>query len=174
MGMWTKRESLVSVGAERENRSRGSELEDQLWRLMYASAAKPDITAEELDMILSSSRRHNEMLDVTGLLMLVNSTFLQVIEGGFENVHGVFDRIKVDRRHKRVRLLQSRPITERSFPDWTMSPPSRTLREFADARDIDEFFKGIRPPFFLNDEDLQRVLERFHTGEFVQTERWSS
>lgn len=174
MGILGKHGAMPESGAGQQVQSADEATQDRLWQLIYASAAQPDISNDALEMILRSARRRNAMLDVTGMLTLVEGSFLQVLEGSFENVHDLFDRIKVDRRHRHVRLLQSKPIARRTFPEWTMSPPSRTLREFADARDIDQFFDGIRPPFLLDDENLRHVLERFHTGAFAQTERWSS
>jgi len=173
MWKWNKRDDGGSSIAE-EVASTHAISADQLWHLIYASAAQPGVRDDELDLILRSARRRNAKLDVTGMLMLVDGTFTQILEGSFENVHCLFDRIKVDGRHSHVQLLQSEPISHRSFPDWSMSPPCRTLREFADARDPQDFFKGVRPLFNLEDEKLQRVVELFHSGAFAQTERWAS
>ena len=80
---------------------------------------------------LNAARTRNISLDVTGMLMLADETFCQILEGSFENVNGLLERIKRDRRHSNVRLLQRQAIRTRSFPDWTKSPPSRTIRELS-------------------------------------------
>ena len=119
-------------------------------------------------MILHSARTHNIALDITGMLMLVDDTFCQILEGSFENVNGLLERIKRDRRHSNVRLLQRQAIRIRSFPDWTMSPPSRTIREFSQAPDVESFFDGMRPRFDVKDPQVRNVLILFHSGAFAQ------
>lgn len=140
--------------------------EASLWRLVYVSDAKPRITDDELNQILQSSRLNNFFThDVTGMLMLAGGSFCQILEGTHENVTGVFERIKGDTRHSNVRLLELAEITERSFPNWTMGPPTRTLREFSEAADVDEFFQKVREREARFDPDVRRLMTSFHAGE---------
>ena len=139
---------------------------DSLWRLVYVSDAKPKITDDELNQILQSSRMRNFFThDVTGMLMLAGGSFCQILEGTHDNVTEVFERVKDDTRHSYVRLLELAEITERSFPNWTMGPPSRTLREFSEAADVDEFFQRVREREARFDPDVRRLITAFHAGE---------
>ncbi len=142
--------------------------EAPLWRLVYVSNAKPRITDDELNQILLSSRIRNFFThDVTGMLMLAGGSFCQILEGTHENVTGVFERIKGDTRHSNVRMLELAEITERSFPNWTMGPPSRTLREFSEAADVDEFFQRVREREARFDPEVRRLMMSFHAGELL-------
>ncbi len=145
-----------------------SPVEEPLWRIVYVSAAQPDLSSFELEWILRAARTRNISLDVTGMLVLVDETFCQILEGSLENVDGLLQRIKRDRRHSNVRLLQRQAITTRSFPDWTMSPPSRGIRDFSQAPDVDSFFDAMRPRFDLDDQQISNVLSLFHAGAFAQ------
>ena len=151
-----------------ELRAAATPAAEPLWRIVYVSAAQPDLSTYEQEFLLRSARNRNIALDVTGLLVLVDDTFCQILEGSLENVNGLLERIKRDRRHSHLRLLQRQPIRTRSFPDWTMSPPSRTIREFSQAPDVESFFDGMRPRFNVSDPQLRHILILFHSGAFAE------
>ena len=44
-----------------------------------------------------------------------------ILEGEKEVILELYDRIKLDARHKEVKLFSDDPITERTFPDWGMA-----------------------------------------------------
>jgi Sensors of blue-light using FAD len=139
-----------------------------LWRLVYVSDARRGLTDNDFDQILRSARRRNFSLDVTGMLMLVGGRFCQILEGTLENVNEVFGHIAIDRLHSNVQVLETKAIMKRSFPDWTMGPPSRTLRQFSDASDVDKFLRGIRGSIVKPDPEARRFMDLALAGAFAQ------
>lgn len=139
-----------------------------LWRLVYVSEARRGLTGSDCDQILISARRRNFFLDVTGMLMLVGGRFCQILEGTEKNVNQVFDHIGLDRRHSNVQVLEAKAIMKRSFPDWTMGPPSRTLQQFSDASDVDRFLRGIRGPIVEPEPEVRRIMDLALAGAFAQ------
>jgi hypothetical protein len=91
-----------------------------LVRCLYASRPTPDLDAAALDGILAQSRKNNPVLGITGLLCIADNLFIQVIEGGRDEVCELFNAIVRDDRHQQVRLLSYEEITERRFGSWTM------------------------------------------------------
>jgi hypothetical protein len=91
-----------------------------LVRLLYASRAAGPLTAKLLDDILAQSRRNNPKLGVTGLLCVSDDVFIQVLEGGRDEVCDLYNAIVRDARHAQVRLLSYEEIDQRSFGAWTM------------------------------------------------------
>lgn len=91
-----------------------------LVRCLYASHHVTPLAAELLDDILAQSRRNNPRHGITGLLCYTKSIFVQVIEGGRNEVCELFNRIIRDERHRDVRLLAFEEIAERRFASWTM------------------------------------------------------
>ena len=93
-----------------------------LVRLMYASRATAALDQEEVHSILRQSRAHNPPLGVTGVLCVcpVSRIFLQVLEGGRDDVCDTFNAIVRDARHEAVRLLSFEEIGERRFGGWSM------------------------------------------------------
>ena len=91
-----------------------------LVRCLYASRATVPLTPDVMDSILAQSRKNNPRLGITGMLCMSDDIFIQVLEGGRDEVSELYKAIVSDRRHHHVRLLVYEEITERRFGHWTM------------------------------------------------------
>lgn len=91
-----------------------------LVRLLYCSQAADPKSEGVLDDILAQSRRHNPESGVTGLLCVSGDGFLQILEGGRDEVSALYNAIVRDDRHKNVRLLSFEEIEQRKFGAWSM------------------------------------------------------
>ena len=89
-------------------------------QLVYTSTAAVPFGAATLRELLAAARMHNMGVGISGLLLHVDGSFLQVLEGEPTIVRALVARIEADRRHKRFLTLAVRDITERNFPDWSM------------------------------------------------------
>lgn len=127
-------------------------VEDELFRITYASTQTSKMSSSELIDVLNCARKRNQELNITGVLLHREDSFLQVIEGEKSAVVALFDRIKQDSRHQRIEVLINAPIQEREFSDWQMG--------FLELDDVDV---TLLPGFsnFLNEADDSRtVLKR--------------
>lgn len=93
----------------------------QLSQLMYMSSAVELFDEKMLEELLEAARSRNEEMAVTGLLIYVDGSFLQIIEGPPPAVDAVYTAILKDPRHRNVLEMFNREIEERSFPDWSMA-----------------------------------------------------
>ena len=91
-----------------------------LVRCLYASRAAMPLPAHVLDEILVQSHRNNPRRGITGLLCFTSEVFVQVLEGGRDEVCELYNAIVRDDRHSQVRLLAYEEIAERRFGNWTM------------------------------------------------------
>lgn len=91
-----------------------------LVRLLYASRATRPMTPAAHDSILEQSRVHNPKLGITGVLCYSDQVFIQVLEGGRDEVCELYNTIVRDDRHQNVRILSFEEIRERRFGNWTM------------------------------------------------------
>jgi Sensors of blue-light using FAD len=91
-----------------------------LVRLLYASRATQPQNVSVYDSILEQSRAHNPQLGITGILCHSDNVFIQVLEGGRDEVCELYNTIARDRRHQEVRILNFEEIRERRFGAWTM------------------------------------------------------
>lgn len=92
--------------------------------LVYYSEATFDFSTEnvlaEVGSIMRASRKNNPRDDLTGALFLDQSYFLQVLEGGREQVSAAYSRIAPDPRHKNPVIIGAGPIKARVFGKWSM------------------------------------------------------
>jgi hypothetical protein len=91
-----------------------------LVQCLYASRAVAPVGPAILEAILTTSRAHNPANGITGLLCVTGDVFIQVLEGGRDEVCELFNIIVRDPRHDNVRLLAYEEIRQRKFGTWTM------------------------------------------------------
>ena len=91
-----------------------------LIHIVYLSYSVKELSESELNSLLATIRKKNEIQNITGLLLYNDEAFIQVIEGNRETIHQIFDLISKDSRHSNIVKLLEEPITKRAFPDWSM------------------------------------------------------
>lgn len=91
-----------------------------LVRLLYASRCKEDQLCATLHDIMQRSREHNPKHGITGILCHSDQIFMQVLEGGRDEINRLYTHIIHDPRHTDVVLLAYEEINERRYAGWTM------------------------------------------------------
>ncbi|WP_037320227.1 BLUF domain-containing protein [Salegentibacter sp. Hel_I_6] len=89
--------------------------------LVYVSRQSHVISDKDLKELLSTSRRNNREITITGILIYFQGSFIQYIEGKEENVDFLYSKIAKDQRHQSVTELDSGFNAERAFSDWSMA-----------------------------------------------------
>ena len=112
-----------------------------LYRYMYLSSATDQFAHDDIEDILTTSHRNNEPVGITGLLVMHERRFLQVLEGPKDDVTRCVNRIKHDARHDGIFRLSSGPVQDRAFPRWRMG--------FAMAEEL--LAEGDAPVFSIAD-----------------------
>lgn len=92
----------------------------QLYSLIYKSRCKGVADWDLVESILASSTRNNPADGITGVLVVTETHFLQVLEGEFEPLNATFERISRDTRHDTTQLISFTEIEKRKFADWAM------------------------------------------------------
>mgnify|MGYP003450083015 CR=1 FL=1 len=80
-----------------------------LVRCLYASRAATSASVAILDEILAQSRRNNPAKGITGMLCVSGNVFIQVLEGGRDEVCDLYHAIVRDPRHEHVNLAKINP-----------------------------------------------------------------
>ena len=92
----------------------------QLIELTYVSEPAQAMSFLGLMRLLYHSYSNNQALGITGVLIYENDRFGQVIQGKADQIDALWNRIQKDQRHKNARLIDRKPISERTFSKWTM------------------------------------------------------
>ena len=92
-----------------------------LVRLIYASRSTTPITDQVVEDVLAKSRESNPNAGITGVLCVCDgNVFMQLLEGGRDDVNRLYSRVIHDTRHTDVTLLEYSEITERRYTNWRM------------------------------------------------------
>ena len=94
---------------------------NRLYRLVYASSASGPLFADKLDRILFQARHNNARSGLTGILLFQEGRFLQVLEGARQAVLDVVERIRRDKRHQNLTILEWGPVETQVFPHTPMA-----------------------------------------------------
>ena len=139
-------------------------------QVSYISQTTAPMSSEDLLSLLDESRRNNEKLGVTGLLLYANGTFLQAVEGEAEVVDALIERICNDSRHQHIKMLRRVEIDEPQYAEWSMG------FDVIGKDDLDEV-EGLRnftPETFDfsllvdNDSLVDTLLERYRKTSWDQ------
>lgn len=97
--------------------------------IVYASAALVAFDLAALQQLEAHATARNAELAITGYLYFDNNRFFQYLEGEYEPVTALMERIELDPRHRIEHALFDDDLRARRFPRWSM----RVLRrdEFA-------------------------------------------
>lgn len=91
-----------------------------MYRLIYKSRAVNALDWDVVSKILNESEANNTSARITGFLLASKTHFLQVVEGTFEDVNALFQRIARDTRHDEIQILSYEIIDARLFETWAM------------------------------------------------------
>jgi hypothetical protein len=100
-----------------------------MYKLVYQSAASPNITSEDISNISETSRLFNRVNDITGFLIYYNFTFLQILESSKPILEELFFKIKQDNRNYNIQTLYESSNEEKTFQDWNMAYSSNDLSD---------------------------------------------
>ncbi len=140
----------------------------ELVHCIYTSAATVEFTHDDIMALLEVSRANNAKLGVTGILLFIDGTFFQVLEGEKGIVEPLYDKIAQDPRHGNLSMIIFEEIEERTFTEWTMGYAGLTRRDLAGVEGLNDFFLGGKCYTDLDDGRAKLLLDAFRSG------RWRS
>lgn len=136
-------------------------VKESLRQVVYTSSAVVLPDDAMLRDILKVSSRNNERLGVTGLLLHVEGSFMQVLEGDSLVLDGLIQRIARDRRHKSMSILTDVPIKERNFAAWAMALADLSDRDVAQVPGMSDFLRQPPRRSHPGESPAMRLLETF-------------
>ncbi len=92
-----------------------------MFELIYCSAARPGIHADDISAILKTSREFNKNNSITGCLLYHDGEFIQLLEGEESTVQTLYSNIVRDQRHNYLQLVVEETVPERAFDNWSMA-----------------------------------------------------
>lgn len=140
----------------------------RLIHIIYSSVAKSPFGQEDLLELLGAARRKNTSLNITGMLLHVEGSFLQVIEGNEEDIDTLFEKISHDSRHGNIVTIVRESIARRVFSDWSMGFADIKREDMEQASGWNDFLSNPNAERALVPGRAQKLLRAFKDG------RWRS
>jgi len=122
--------------------------------LTYASRSTESFHEHEIPDLLQQVRIANAKQQITGMLLYISGSFLQVLEGPPELVDAVFSKLHTDKRHTQLRLIAREPLPERAFEGWTMMHKTLDPVEAGELIGEADYFAS---PIWLTELDSTRA-----------------
>jgi hypothetical protein len=137
---------------------------------IYSSRATIAGSEAEIRALLDRSRRHNLERNITGMLLFIEGSFFQVLEGEEAAVSHVYEVIARDPRHDRVTRIISEPIAKRAFGDWSMGFATVARHDARRMVGENEFFASAACLERISAGRARKLLVAFAAGRW-RTER---
>ncbi len=118
------------------------------YTLVYTSVANQKMSEEHLKALLKKSRKKNEQLNITGMLLYLDPYFIQVLEGEEAIIIGLYETIRRDKRHQKVSLIYKKPVEERCFDNWSMGFNILDKENIVAIDGFSDFLQRHNPDFF--------------------------
>lgn len=139
---------------------------DHLIHVIYSSTAIGQLSEPELAELLRVSRWNNEQAGITGMLLAVDGTYFQVLEGPESAVDEFFARIGSDPRHSRIVSIIRERIFARSFSAWSMGLLTATPEEVMRTADLNDFFDAASCVEQIDGGRAKKLLFAFRSGRW--------
>jgi hypothetical protein len=139
-----------------------------VYQLIYTSRSTPAITDEVLLDILNKAEIYNCLHQLTGLLILYNYNFIQLLEGDEIEVKKLLAKIKNDHRHTDLKIILETKNSNRSMPTWAMG--ACLINHKNDELNKDQFYLSIQDTHQICESmssDVGNYLLNFLNGNFI-------
>jgi EAL domain-containing protein (putative c-di-GMP-specific phosphodiesterase class I) len=137
-----------------------------LIHLIYNSAAVRPFTEAELAALLDKARNKNAASNVTGMLLHVEGTFFQVLEGAPADIDALAATIAADPRHARMTTIIREPIARRSFSEWTMGFSQMSRSDALSVEGLNDFFQTGQVLDAVDGGRAKKLLQAFKQGRW--------
>ena len=134
--------------------------------LAYSSIATRHFDRDSLVELLTRARSFNDAHGLTGMLLYVDESFFQILEGDPDVLHALYERIEHDNRHAKIIKLLETPIEERSFASWSMGYAKVTREELAKIPGLNDYFGKGSAFTELEAGTAKILLDAFREGKW--------
>lgn len=133
---------------------------------IYASSAVPSFSEAVIPVLLERARAKNIVRGITGMLLFIEGSFFQVLEGETHVVDEIYSAIERDPRHARVTRIIREPIAHRTFDQWSMGFAAVARLDARDLLGANDFFGSAACLEGLDPGRAKKLLTAFRAGRW--------
>jgi hypothetical protein len=152
-------------------------MSDLIRQVLYISKSTRAMSDAELHDIASKARLMNERQGITGALLFVENSFVQVIEGEDASIERLLAALRGDIRHRDLTILMDRKVACRDFKNWSMGIITISEEKKADVvREIHSADTAQLPAdneieFFPDSQTFLMMKHVYETNQSLQQAR---
>lgn len=135
---------------------------------VYSSSSVGPMVENDLSFILNKSRSTNDWLGITGVLLYVHGSVVQVLEGEQNAVETLYQRIARGPRYTNVIRVVNKPISKYLFGEWSMDYETITSRQLEDIKEIIAIDKPKESVSRMNEPIILTTLKAFYENNRLQ------
>ena len=128
--------------------------------ICYISNFAKGLSHNTITELIESVNLNNTREHITGLLILKNNHFFQILEGESKKVDVLFEKIKKDERHKGIITLLDTEIDGKIFNDYN-GGKFEIFQKYADMKKLYLYFNWIKNANYLPAEKLILLTTNF-------------
>jgi len=150
---------------------------DAIRQVLYISKTTRAMSDAELHDIASKARMKNEREGITGALLFVENSFVQVIEGKDASIEDLLAALRADNRHRDITILMDRQVRSRDFQNWSMGIITISEEKKADVvREIhsagrNSLTEDSESEFFPDSQTFLMMKHVYQTNQSLQQAR---
>lgn len=126
----------------------------------YISNFSENLDQNSISELISNVDTKNKSRGITGLLIIRNKHFFQILEGKKEKIDELFEIIRMDSRHRGIIKLLDTRIEDRIFKDYN-SGEFDIFHKFADMKKLYLYFNWIKYANYLPADELIQLTTNF-------------
>jgi hypothetical protein len=128
--------------------------------ICYISNFAKNLNKKSIADLIDYVNQHNKAQNITGILILRNKHFFQILEGEHQKIDCLFEKIKQDHRHSCVIKLLDSSIDDRIFNGYN-SGNFEIFQKFTDMKKLYLYFNWIKNADYVPADELIQLTTNF-------------
>ena len=128
--------------------------------ICYISSFSKGLTRHMIDDMILTINRNNRIRRVTGILIIRNKHFFQILEGHDNIINDLFQKISLDPRHKGIIKLLDSEIEDRLFNDYNCGE-FEVFQKYSDTKKLYLYFNWIKNADYMPADGLIELTKNF-------------
>ncbi len=128
--------------------------------LCYISNFDDNLKKYDIDDLIQFVNLKNKQEGITGVLLIRNKYFFQILEGEEAQIDRLYSKIKKDTRHQGLLKILDKKIEGRIFSAYN-SGQFKIIDRYSDAKKLVTYFNWIKNADYLEADELISLTNNF-------------
>ncbi len=111
--------------------------------ICYISSFANNLNKDDINSLIKSVNLYNKEKNITGVLIIRNKSFFQILEGNIIDIDTLYAKIIEDKRHIGLLKISENEIEDRIFNSYN-SGEFDTIDNYSSSKKLLKYFNWIR------------------------------